>query len=68
MDKIFNPFFTTKAQGTGLGLAISQQIVEEHGGKIVNEFGPGGTMFSVLLPAAKMESKSQEPTRPAKGS
>jgi signal transduction histidine kinase len=57
---LFDPFFTTKAQGTGLGLAISQQIVEEHGGKIVNEFGSGGTMFSVLLPAALIESKAQK--------
>lgn len=65
---LFDPFFTTKAQGTGLGLAISQQIVEEHGGKIVNEFRRGETVFSVLLPSTRPEKRFVEPARPAKGS
>jgi PAS domain S-box-containing protein len=50
-ERIFQPFFTTKSSGTGLGLAITQRIVTAHKGSIqVNSF-PGGTVFSVQLPA-----------------
>jgi two-component system NtrC family sensor kinase len=65
---LFDPFFTTKSQGTGLGLAISQQIVEEHGGKILNEFRPGETVFSVLLPAVPADRVIIGEPKPAKGS
>ena len=51
-DRIWEPFFTTKAvgQGTGLGLDISRRIVEEHGGEITLESEPGNTRFAVRLP------------------
>jgi signal transduction histidine kinase len=54
-NKIFRPFFTTKApgEGTGLGLDICKRIVERHGGSISFESGRGGTVFSVRLPAAE---------------
>ena len=42
MDKIFNPFFTTKDEGTGLGLAIVHRMVEAHDGTIVVTNGAGG--------------------------
>ncbi len=56
LDRIFEPFFTSKGrdQGTGLGLSISHRIVEEHGGRIDVESTVGeGTCFTVSLPAAE---------------
>lgn len=50
MDKIFNPFFTTKEKGTGLGLAVVYRIVEAHGGTVRVESSHGGTCFEVRLP------------------
>ena len=42
LDRIFNPFFTTKETGTGLGLAIVHRVVEAHDGTIVVTNPPGG--------------------------
>ncbi len=51
VEKIFNPFFTTKDVGTGLGLPICQKIAESHAGRIEVESSPGfGSTFSVYLP------------------
>jgi signal transduction histidine kinase len=51
LEKIFNPFFTTKGHGTGLGMAISKKIVEAHEGTIDVVSEPGrGTEFAVTLP------------------
>ena len=51
IDRIFNPFFTTKDHGTGLGMAISKKIVEAHTGTIEVESAVGrGTEFQVTLP------------------
>ena len=57
-ERIFDPYFTTKADGTGLGLAIVKKIVVEHGGEI--EAGKserlGGARFVVRLPGLKILS------------
>ncbi|MDC7999528.1 ATP-binding protein [Aequorivita todarodis] len=56
MDKIFQPFFTTKptGQGTGLGLSLSYDIVKAHGGELKVETKEGkGTEFIISIPIKK---------------
>ena len=51
LDRIFDPFFTSKPQGTGLGLTYVRQIVTEHQGEIEVKSGPGeGTTFTLSFP------------------
>ena len=54
IDKIFDPFYTTKGagKGTGLGLSVSVRIIESFGGTLSVESSPGtGTAFTIILPA-----------------
>ena len=51
-NKIFEPFYTTRATGTGLGLAFVDRIVNEHGGSVTVGSAPsGGAQFEIRLPA-----------------
>lgn len=51
-NKIFEPFYTTRATGTGLGLAFVDRILTEHGGSVTVGSAPsGGALFEIRLPA-----------------
>ena len=51
MNKLFDPFFSTKEGGIGLGLSIAHRIIDQHHGKIEVESTPGkGTLFTLWLP------------------
>ena len=53
VDKIFQPFFTTKptGEGTGLGLSLAHEIVKAHGGELKVETKEGeGTNFIIIIP------------------
>jgi signal transduction histidine kinase len=55
LDKIFNPFFTTKHQGMGLGLSICRSIVEAHGGKLTARNGADrGAVVQIAIPRVRV--------------
>lgn len=62
LDKIFEPFYTTKQGGTGLGLAVCRQIIRDHNGEIALESKlNGGTIFRISLPLWTKLEKGNEP-------
>jgi two-component system sensor histidine kinase DctS len=59
-ERLFTPFFTTKAEGMGLGLSLCRTVVEQHGGSMVYEpREPRGTVFRFTLPT---EAGDSDPT------
>jgi two-component system sensor kinase FixL len=58
VERLFQPFVTTKPAGMGVGLSISKRIIEAHGGRIWAEPSPGGgTVFRFTLKSATSEGK-----------
>lgn len=68
LDRVFNPFFTTREAGTGLGLAIVHRIVDAHGGGVMvrnNSDGAGGrgTTVELRFPDARGDETGTQPDR-----
>jgi two-component system sensor histidine kinase HydH len=60
LERVFNPFFTTRSNGTGLGLAITHRIIQGHGGRMEVESRVGeGTTFTVILPVDKTQERKR---------
>jgi PAS domain S-box-containing protein len=57
LERIFDPYYTTKQEGSGLGLAITQSIINKHGGRVLVTSEPGkGTTFTIFLPVSEGQS------------
>jgi signal transduction histidine kinase len=66
MDRVFEPFYTTKAAGMGMGLAICRSIIDAHGGRLwaaANK--PRGAVFRFTLPGERDETTPAEPAAQA---
>ncbi|MFI5039245.1 MAG: nitrogen regulation protein NR(II) [Solirubrobacterales bacterium] len=60
-NRLFDPFFTTRAGGSGLGLAVVQRAIDAHRGLVFLDSGPVGTRFTIVLPRA---ARVTPPARP----
>ncbi len=64
LERIGQPFFTTKEEGTGLGLSIARRVVNRHGGRMMFDSTPQvGTTITVFLPVEGAESQAQRPSQ-----
>jgi signal transduction histidine kinase len=57
IDRVFKPFFTTKANGMGMGLVICRSIIEKHDGRIWVSPVNGGPIFQFELPTKSARDK-----------
>ncbi len=63
LDKVFDPYFTTKEKGSGLGLAITHSIVSKHGGHITINSVPGQGCMTTIYLAATREKQTTAPVK-----
>ena len=62
LEKVFEPFFTTRSKGSGLGLAFASQVIKSHGGTITGENRTeGGARFRVEIPIERSTSFKERP-------
>lgn len=66
-DRVFEPFFTTRAAGSGLGLSVVAGIVRNHGGSVTLEDTNAGASFCILLPREQKPPELWEPEQKAVG-
>ncbi len=65
IQKIFDPYFTTKQKGSGLGLASAYSIIKNHNGRITVKSSPGeGSVFSVYLPVSREKNEKGKIEKP----
>jgi two-component system sensor kinase FixL len=58
LERVFQPFYTTKRDGLGMGLSISRTIIEAHGGRLWAENNPGrGATFCFTVPVWESKGK-----------
>jgi len=61
LQKIFDPYFTTRQEGSGLGLAVAYSVVKKHDGLITVDSKPGkGSAFHIYLPASMRQDQSRD--------
>jgi len=64
MDKLFDPFFSTREGGIGLGLSIAHRIIDQHHGRIEAESTPRkGTLFTIMLPLEQRKEDADHTNR-----
>ena len=60
LERVFEPFFTTRAEGNGLGLALVREVISEHGGTVRIRSNPGvGTRVYIWLPCSESQSATE---------
>jgi two-component system, NtrC family, nitrogen regulation sensor histidine kinase GlnL len=59
LNRIFEPFYTTKAGGAGVGLAVVSEIMTAHGGFVVLDNSPGGACLRLLFPFARKKGQAR---------
>jgi signal transduction histidine kinase len=61
LEKLFEPFYTTKTTGTGLGLAFADQVAKAHGGVVTGKnHGTSGAVFCIKIPLESLEQKNKD--------